>query len=99
MDSHDIAHVEPVERHLDLDIVLHQPDIACLLAESPEQQFFRVVLGPADQVAADRQAPGEYRTGKYLQGCEATHDDDRVEDIDAEPSLLEEHLVSAAEAR
>ena len=85
VDSDDVALVEPVERHLDLDTVLDQPDIARLFAESPQQQLFRVVLGPADQVAADRQAPGEDRTRKYLQGREATHDDDRVEDVDTEP--------------
>src|SRR5215468_12220780 len=34
-----------------------------------------------------------------MQSREAAHDDDRVEDIDSEPSLFEEYLVGATEAR
>src|SRR5439155_1285436 len=74
-------------------------DVARLLAESSEQQLLRIVLGPADQIAPDRQAPGEDGTREYLPGRKAAHDDDRVENVDPEPPLLDEHVVSAAEAR
>ena len=37
VDGDDIALVEPVERRLDLDTVLDQPDVARLFAESPQQ--------------------------------------------------------------
>ena len=54
MNGDDVPLIEPVERDLDLDSVLDQPDIARLLTESPQQQLLRVVLGPPYQIAADR---------------------------------------------
>src|SRR5215472_10788463 len=95
----DVASFEPVEWYFDLDAVLDQPNIARLFAESPEQQLLRIILGPADQISANRQAPGEDCTREYLQGREAPHDDDGVENVDTEALLLEEHIVSASEAR
>jgi hypothetical protein len=34
-----------------------------------------------------------------LQSCQAPRDNDRVEDIDTEAPLFEQHIVSALEAR
>ncbi len=95
----EVALVEPVERHLDLGTVLDQPHVARLLAKSPEQQLLRIVLGPADQIAPDRQAPGEDGTREHLQGRKAADDGGRVENVAPKAPLFAEHIVSAAEAR
>ena len=104
VDDDDVALVEPVERHLDFGAVPgsavgDEPTVARLLAESPEHQLLRVVFGPPDQVSAEPQAPREDRAREYLQSCQAPRDNNRVEDIDTEAPLFEEHIVSALEAR
>ena len=55
----DVALLQPVERHLDLDSVLYQPDETRLFAKSSEQELLRAVLGAAHQKPPERQAPGE----------------------------------------
>ena len=74
-------------------------DEARLLAEDVQQPLLGVVLRLLEELAPGAQAPGEHGAGEDLAGRQADEDDDRVEHVDAEPSLLEEGLVGALEAR
>ena len=86
--NHDIALVQFVERNLDFLAVHQQPDKARLLAERAEQHLLGAVLGPADQVAAERQAPAQDAAGEDLSSPETRQHDDGIEHVDAEPALF-----------
>ena len=105
IDGHDVAGVNDDDvapakvdhGHLHLDAFLDNPDKARLLTEDVEEHPLRAVLRALDQRAAEREAPAEHRPGKYLQRTEAADDDDDVEHVAADASLLEQKLVGTAE--
>ena len=90
MDDDDVALLQRLGRHLDLDAVTVQPGIAGLLAEGVEQHLLGVLPRLLHQGPAEAQAPAAHRAREDRHGPEAADDDDRIEGIHSETILFQE---------
>ena len=97
VDDDGVSGLQPVERNLHLDAVAIKPDVPGLLAEGVQEQLLGIVLGLLDQDPPEAEAPAENRSRKDRHGPQAAQDHDRVQDVDSQPLLLDEHLASALE--